>query len=80
MQWLEVWQPDLVGRARAPEEILRNFLRKKTEEKNVKFQSSSGIKPGTSSSTVKNVTSNPPSAAAVGTQNPALYRHYNKYI
>ena len=36
-QWLEVRQPDLVGRARGPAEILRNFLRKKTVEKKRKI-------------------------------------------
>ena len=70
-QWLEVRQRDLVGRARGPAEILGNFLRKKTVEKNVKFQSSAGIEPGTSSSTVQNVTSKPSGAAAVCTQNPS---------
>ena len=35
-QWLKVWQPDLVGRARGLAEILRNFLRKRPRKKNCK--------------------------------------------
>ena len=33
MQWLEVRQPDLIGRARGPAEILRKFLRKRPRKK-----------------------------------------------
>ena len=32
-QWLEVWQLDLVGRARGPAEMLRNFLGEKNRGK-----------------------------------------------
>ena len=53
-QWLEVRQPDLVGRARGPTE---NFLRKKDQGKSVIYRSSARIEPGTSSSTVEKVTS-----------------------
>ena len=35
-----------IGRARGLAEILRNFLRKQTVEKNVIFQSSARIEPG----------------------------------